>query len=246
MRTLVLLLVLLNVCFLFWAQYIDVSEPVAMTLDVPAETTARRLQLASERTRSSLIEHSNTALLSCISIGPFPQMNDVNAVQQRLQQAGFTTTLRTERGDIFAGYWVSLPPFSSRIEAEAALAKLHTSGVGDAYLMADDTTASANVISLGLFSEQANAQRRRDEVAKLGFEATIQPRTRSGEQGWLDVQLKQPGQDIDPSLLQPQVGAILRLETKPCPASTAEGATPNASSSSKSAANSATGSEKEG
>lgn len=237
MRTLALLLILLNVCFLFWAQYIDVSEPQVATIEAPAETTARRLQLASERTKSTLVEHNDTALLSCISIGPFPQMNDVNAVQKQLQHAGFTTTLRTENGDIFAGYWVSLPAYKSRVEAEAALAKLHTSGVGDAYLMADDTPPNANVISLGLFSEQTNAQRRRDEVAKLGFEPTIQPRTRPGDLGWLDVQLQEPGQEIDPSLLQPEVGSILRLETKPCP--DADDAASSSSSATSSSASSA-------
>ena len=233
MRTLALLLVLLNVCFLFWAQYIDVSEPDTASIAVPAETTSRRLQLASERTQSSLVEHNDTALLTCISIGPFPQMNDVNTVQQHLQQAGFAATLRTEHGNVFAGYWVSLPPFSSRIQAEAALAKLHTSGMGDAYLMTDDTQPNGNVVSLGLFSEQANAERRSDEVAKLGFAPTVQPRTHPGDQGWLDVKLKQPGQDIDPALLQPQVGAILRLETKPCPDASSSSSSRSSSNSQK-------------
>lgn len=214
MRTFALLLVLLNVCFLFWTQYIDVPEQNA-SLSTPVQTDTHRLQLATERTQQTLATHKEAALLSCISIGPFLESNDVGAVQQRLQNAGFGVALRKEIGDVFAGYWVSLPSYSNRIEAETALAKLHTSGVGDAYLLAEETPP--NVISLGLFSEQVNAERRRDEVAKLGFAATIQPRNRTGEQSWLDVTLKQPGQDIDPALLQPQVGAILRLESKPCP-----------------------------
>ncbi len=216
MRTLALLLVLLNVCFLFWAQYIDLPEHSASVVPA-AEITARRLQLATERTESSLTPHKDTALLSCISIGPFVEGNDVADVLKRLQNAGFDTTLRKEQGEVFAGYWVSVPAYNSRVEAEAALAKLHTNGIDDAYLLTEGTPP--NVISLGLFSEQANADRRHDEAVKLGFEATVQPRTRTGEQSWLDVKLQQPGQQIDPALLQPQVGAILRLETKPCPKS---------------------------
>lgn len=213
MRTLALLLVLLNVCFLFWTQYIDVGEQNAGT---PANltTTTQRLQLATERSPSTIIARKNPALQSCISIGPFAQITDENAVQQKLQEAGYTVTSRTERGDVFAGYWVSLPAFNTRLEAETALAKLHTSGVDDAYLLAEETPP--NVISLGLFSEQANAERRRDEVIKLGYAPNIQPRNRTGELGWIDIKLKQPGQDIDPTLLQPQVGAILRLESKAC------------------------------
>jgi len=214
MRTLALLLVLLNVCFLFWAQYIDVANQNDAAAASPP-VNERRLQLASERSQSAVVIRKDISKQSCISIGPFADVKDMTTVQQRLQDAGFTATLRTERGDIFAGYWVSLPPYGTRLEAEAALAKLHTSGVGDAYLLPEDSPA--NVISLGLFSEQANADRRRDEVTKLGFAPTIQSRTRSGEQGWLDVKLKEPGQDVDPALLQPQVGSILRLESKPCP-----------------------------
>jgi len=215
MRTLALLLLLLNACFLFWAQYIDVDDQVAGSVSTTTEPAAQRLQLATERSQGAILTHRNIALQSCISIGPFAEVNDVSAVQQRLQQAGFTVALRTEHGEVFAGYWVTLPAFTTRLEAETALAKLHTSGVGDAYLLTEETPP--NVISLGLFTAQANAERRRDEVAKLGFDPTIQTRNRIGDQGWLDVTLKTPGQDIDPVLLQPQVGAILRLDSKPCP-----------------------------
>jgi len=216
MRTFALLLVLVNVCFLFWAQFIDVADQnagAAATMD----DNSHRLQLATERSQSAMVTRRNVALQSCISIGPFAEVNDVNAVQQRLKEAGFNVALRTERGEVFAGYWVSLPAFSSRLEAETALAKLHTNGVGDAYLLTEETPP--NVISIGLFSEQANAERRHDEVAKLGFSPTIQSRTKTGDQAWLDIKLKQPSQDIDPALLQPQVGAILRLESKACPKS---------------------------
>lgn len=213
MRTFALLLVLLNVCFLFWAQYIDVGEQnTGSTASITG--TTQRLQLATERSQSTIIARKNPALQSCISIGPFAQITDETAVETKLREAGYMVTSRTERGEIFAGYWVSLPAFSTRLEAETALAKLHTSGIDDAYLLAEETPP--NVISLGLFSEQANAERRRDEVIKLGYAPTIQSRNRNGELGWIDIKLKQPGQDIDPSLLQPQVGSILRLESKAC------------------------------
>jgi hypothetical protein len=214
MRTLALLLVLLNVCFLFWAQYIDVDDPNASAGANLATVTTQRLQLATERNQSTIIARKNLALQSCISIGPFAQITDENTVEQKLREAGYAVTTRTERGDVFAGFWVSLPAFSTRLEAETALAKLHTNGIDDAYLLTEETPP--NVISLGLFSEQGNAERRRDEVIKLGFTPTIQSRNRTGELGWIDIKLKQPGQDIDPTLLQPQVGAILRLESKAC------------------------------
>ncbi|HEY4341258.1 MAG TPA: hypothetical protein VGM97_15045, partial [Steroidobacteraceae bacterium] len=77
--------------------------------------------------------------------------------------------------------------------------------------------STANVLSLGLFSEQARAETRRAEIAKLGFEPVVQNRTHNGEVHWLDVTLQEPGQLVDPTLLQPESGGIVRLETTACP-----------------------------
>lgn len=212
MRTLALLLILVNVCFLFWSQYIDV-QPMPVATPNTETTRAPRLMLARERTSAEQTSNA-AAQLSCISIGPFTQSNDVNQVQQRLQEASYSVAPRTEQGEIFAGYWVSLPSFAKRTDAEQALQRLRAGGINDAYLLAEETPP---VISLGLFNEQSHAERRRDEAAKLGFEPQVQTRTRAGELYWLDVSLKEPGQLIDPALLQREQSGIVRLETRPCP-----------------------------
>lgn len=218
MRTLALLLVLINVCFLFWSQYIDVPDQATTAATTPANASARRLMLATERYTPLPIDHGGVSTLpTCVSIGPFAEGSDFNDIQERLHSAGFGVTPRIEHGEVFAGYWVSLPSVSKRQDAEQTLTRLHTGGISDAYLLSDDTPP--NVISLGLFSEQSHAERRRDEVFKLGLQAQIQPRTHAGEQHWLNINLQEPGQAIDPALLQPQTGAIVRLETKPCPKS---------------------------
>jgi hypothetical protein len=226
MRTFALLLILINVCFLFWSQYIDVQPAATVTTNAES-TRAPRLLLATERDASAQAKSKAIAAeLSCISIGPFTDHNAAAQAQQRLQNASYGVAPRTEQAEVFAGYWVSLPSFAKRADADQTLQRLRAAGVTDAYLLPDETPP--NVISLGLFTEQSHAERRRDEVTKLGLQPQVQTRTHPGELYWLDVSLKEPGQLIDPALLQPENGGIVRLETKPCP--TAAGGRSSASS----------------
>jgi hypothetical protein len=218
MRSFALLLILANVCFFFWAHYIDVPEASVHSAALPTSKQPPLLVLAKERSgKTEAAQITNQ--LSCISVGPFSAGHELEQIQQRLQTAGFSSSERSESGDVFVGYWVSLPGFATRADAEQALARLHASGVSDAYILPESNSAegATNVLSLGLFSEQARAETRRDEIAKLGFEPTVQNRTRSGEVHWLDVALQEPGQLVDPSLLQPESGGIVRLETRACP-----------------------------
>ena len=218
MRSLALLLILANVCFFFWAHYVDVPEATARIAALPETKQPPRLMLAKERDGAVEAAHI-TNELSCISVGPFSAGAELEQIQKRLQTAGFDSVARSQTGEVFVGYWVSLPAFATRAEAEQVLARLHAAGVTDAYIMSDTNVAdgTANVLSLGLFSEQARAETRRDEIAKLGFEPVVQNRTRNGEVHWLDVTLQEPGQLVDSTLLQPESGGIVRLETMACP-----------------------------
>ncbi len=233
MRALVLLLVLANICFFFWSQYIDVPEATVRAPVVQADKPPPQLVLAKERNPDAAARV--TSELSCISIGPFGSTADLDHVRQRLSDAGFTSNAHTEQGEIFAGYWVSLPGFATRADAQEALTRLQAGGITAAYIMpdADPPDAPANVRSLGLFSDQARAEARRVAIARLGFEPQLQNRTRSGEVHWLDVALQEPGQLIDPSLLQPASGGIVRLETRACPETVTEAASASSASSDK-------------
>lgn len=215
MRVLAFLLIFANVCFWFWAHYVDVPEsrPVAATVS-PAKQPPR-LMLATEQPRDPQQAATLTNHLSCVSVGPFSDDSQMQVVAKRLEKAGFNATPRTTEGEVFAGYWVSLQGFATRADAELALARLHAAGVSDAYVMTEDSMP--NTLSLGLYSDQSHAQQRRDDIAKLGFAPQLQNRMRHGEVHWLDVALQEPGQLIEPSLLQSEAGGITRLETQACP-----------------------------
>ncbi|MGC3982824.1 MAG: SPOR domain-containing protein [Steroidobacteraceae bacterium] len=217
MRTLALLLILANACFFFWAHYIDVPEArVRATATVSKQPP--RLVLADERrdAAATALNQRASAELTCVSVGPFNTIDELDKLGDRLQAAGFSSNARSEDGQVFAGYWVNLQGFATRADAQQVLNRLHAAGINDAYILPDEVPP--NVLSLGLFSEQARAEQRRDAIAKLGFQPQVQTRTKSGETQWLDVMLQEPGQVLDPALLQSESSGIVRLETKPCPA----------------------------
>jgi hypothetical protein len=236
MRALALLLILANICFYFWSHYIDVPEAAPIVATLPESRRPPRLMLAKEHApdaaATSSAASSLSSALSCLSVGPFATTGELETIAKRLQDAGFTAAPRIEKGEVFAGYWVSLQGLATRADAEQTLKRLHAAGVTDAYIMPDDNPP--NVLSLGLFSEPSRAESRRDAIAKLGFDAQVQNRMRNGEVHWLDVSLQEPGQLIDPTLLQPESGGIVRLETTACPTASAAQSSSQGSSQSSS------------
>ena len=156
--------------------------------------------------------------LSCSSIGPFPDLPQASQAQAALKQAGYEPRQRIEQGELWVGYWVSVQDLATRSAAEKAVETLRANGITDVYLMPGSDPE--NVLSLGVFSDYQRAQKRSDEVKALGLHPRIDDRKREASVWWIDVDLTEPGQLIDTSILQAGSGRILRLEMRACPEST--------------------------
>jgi len=243
MRILCLLLILANVLYFTWSQMIDVNVPSlerkgAKPVEPPARIVlAREMIEANPEERSvgdirdvqppaveplraqSSVQAAQLDTLSCTSIGPFADLPQASQAQAALRGAGFAPRQRMEQGEIWAGYWVSVQGLATRDAAEAALKTLAANGIADVYVMPGSDPP--NVLSLGVFSDYQRAQRRVDEVRAIGLTPRIDDRKRAGSVYWIDVDLQEPGQLIDSSLLQPDPGKITRLEMRACPAATA-------------------------
>ena len=245
MRTLCLLLILANALYLTWSQMIDVQvSPLDRKGAKPAEPPAR-IVLAREMLEANPPEPSVEQIrdvqppaveplgketapapsvaavaqddaLSCMSIGPFADLPQAAQAQAALRAAGFQPRQRMEQGELWAGYWVSVQGLATREAAESALKMLTGSGISDVYLMPG--SEPPNVLSLGVFSDYQRAQRRVGEVSALGMTARIDDRKRAGAVYWIDVDLQEPGQILDSSVLQPDPRKITRLEMRACPA----------------------------
>jgi len=152
-------------------------------------------------------------VLTCVSLGPFPELEDAEAALARLSNQGYQASQRSSEGEIWQGYWVYLPPFSNREAARGALNMLGSKGINDAYIIPGGE--DKNAISLGLYSEKERAERRIRDVRAKGVEPRMAESKRLGTVYWLDVQVPDT-QAIDPLEYRSSSDKILRLRAEPC------------------------------
>ncbi len=123
----------------------------------------------------------------CWTIGPLPTQSDL----RRVVNAVATQALRTRTRDGVAresrGWVVFLPAPATRAEAIDVARDLNARGVRDYYVVT--AGAEQNTISLGLFRDRSNAERRRAEIAALGFTPSITERIEELPVYFVDVAL---------------------------------------------------------
>jgi cell division septation protein DedD len=120
----------------------------------------------------------------CRSIGPFQTQSDMRATLNALTPLVQRIQYRDERATQSRGFWVFLAAMKTREEALGVARKLSAKGVRDYYVVT--AGEQLNTISLGLFREQANAERRKAEIAGLGFEPQLIQRTEELPVYWID------------------------------------------------------------
>lgn len=190
-RILFLLLLAMNIGVALWLYF--APQPRAHAF-AAADAGVPKLVLLSEREHSG--EPSAAELASapeaaaqpgngtCSSIGPFPTQADMRGALNALTPLVARIQYREARSTETRGYWVYLPAQASREKALALARQLSEKGVRDYYVVTAGD--QPNTISLGLFHDQANADKRRDEIAKLGFAPEVVARTEELPVYWID------------------------------------------------------------
>ncbi|HEX3397625.1 MAG TPA: hypothetical protein VHS76_13055 [Steroidobacteraceae bacterium] len=240
LKTLVVCLVLANVCYFLWEHGIA-KTPESVAAPPPPPGTLKLASEAGEPARNDSSSHTAAAappaagsapgpaegaresgsagLLTnvkrCISVGPFRDVSEAAHAASTLRGGGYDPRQRVAEGEISASVWVYLPLPAARSAAEQMLAKLKAGGIDDAFEMPGPNESS--VISLGLFSEPKRAQSRVAQAQALGFNPGIADRKRTGNVYWIDIDLKPTDSLLNPSDLQGESGRIVRLEVKGCP-----------------------------
>ena len=229
LKTIVVCLVLANVCYFMWERGIAKSPgrdapPAPATLKLVSESgEIRHAEPAAAGIPAAAVEGAhdagNSALLTnvkrCISVGPFRDVSETAHAASILRGGGYDPRQRVADGEVWAGVWVYLPLPATRAVAEQILAKLKAGGIDDALEMPGPNDGS--VISLGLYSEPKRAQARVAQAQALGFNPGLADRKRNGNVYWIDVDLKPTDGLLNPSDLQGESGRIVRLEVKGCP-----------------------------
>jgi len=178
-RAALLLLLLANLAFFAWSQWL---APEKARLPVSPKVDAPRLHLARETTP---VAASNG---SCVTVGPFATNELAARARQTLSDSGYPSLPREVAIRVFEGYWVYLESPPTESGERRLLDRLKKGGVADAQAVGD--LGSARRISLGVFSDETRAASQSEKVAKLGLLPQIEAREKPGTAIWLDLTLK--------------------------------------------------------
>lgn len=151
---------------------------------------------------------------ACVTIGPFREKSDADAVQSRYAAEGMRTKLRTGLGQYFVGHWVQIRDIPSRDESNRMLGVLKDGGLIDAYPV--ETDDEGLKISLGLFGNLDSAEKIELQARSLGFDADISPRLAEGDVSWVDVSLP-PGKGAGEIIERYGENQVLLRSQATCP-----------------------------
>jgi len=192
LRALFLLLLALNLGSAAWLLFGAAGQAPAVP---PGDPGVATLVLLSERdgtgADAELAAAPETAedLANdrCRTLGPFATQADMHAAMAALTPATKRIRQRETRTTQARGYWVYLPASPNREQALATARSLSGKGVRDYYVVT--AGEQQNTVSLGLFRDPGNAERRSAEITALGFAPSTQVRTEDVPVYWLDYAL---------------------------------------------------------
>jgi hypothetical protein len=190
-RILFLLLLALNIGAASWLY----STPRDLGAALPAnDDGVPKLVLLSENEHDALGDNAEMATPAetradlqndvCGTIGPFSTQADMRAAVNALTPIVARIQFRESHAIAARGYWVYLPAPANRERALAIARELSNQGLTDYYIVT--AGEQPNTISLGLFRDPANAERRRNEILALGFKPEVTQRSDEVQVYWID------------------------------------------------------------
>lgn len=159
------------------------SEPNVTTLVLLSERDAEQMRAASQA--ASVVAYNANAHSEPpvpVPVNASPVINDAQYCERigPIREAEAAASLRARLGTLSAaaevkeveemqirGYWVYLPQSTDRESALALARQLAAGGIRDYYVVT--AGANENTISLGMFSDRINADKRVQQIAALGF-----------------------------------------------------------------------------
>ncbi len=193
MRWLFLLLLLSNVGYFAW-QSMKLPSPQPQRVSAPAaqglallselpeaerpplreakpEKPAEEVEAAEQHTADDAAEEVvvepvvTKPARMCLELKGFEKHAEAEGILKALLDKGMRLEGRGDELVPRSNYWVLLPPYASRAEAEAVIRQLKAKKLRDFYRVRSGE--STNAISLGVFSSRELAERRYQQVVRL-------------------------------------------------------------------------------
>ena len=224
-RAAVYALVLINLLYFGWAEWIDVPPPPPKSsiAGLPRLTLARDLPPA-KREASGTKMALQTPPQQCVSVGPFDDPAIAAGALAVLKAKSFTPQQRAVEVPAVRRFWVYLDAFRSDASEMRVLHRLERAGIDDAEAM--PPAVGGRRISLGLFTDRDRAGRRMKAVQTMGFKPVMVERMLPGTVYWLDFTLPNSSTAVplkDVSSLEPG-GNGSAISVQPCPSAASPGA----------------------
>jgi hypothetical protein len=118
----------------------------------------------------------------CTLVGSFSGQAKAEYFVRRLASLGAKAEVKNLLVSTTVGFWLHLPPLSSRKELFLRLSELKRQGV-DSYVIPDGDLA--NGISLGMFSEAERAENLQNKMISLGYHPKIAEVPREKRELWV-------------------------------------------------------------
>jgi hypothetical protein len=169
------------------------APPAAAHVLPPVDSGVPQLVLLSERDDSAgnaaeladrPLSIAELGALDCTRIGPFPSQSDMRRAMTALTPLTERIQFKETRAVKSRGWWVYMPAFETRDSALRNARALAAQGIRDYYVVTAGD--QQNTISLGLFRERSNAEKRQADLTALGFDAAMRERTDEAPEYWLE------------------------------------------------------------
>ncbi|MEK7815327.1 MAG: SPOR domain-containing protein [Pseudomonadota bacterium] len=218
-KTVFALLVLANVGLALWATgFRPVDAPPegsrpALHPDKMRLVDESGAQLSARNARPAAA--GKTEASGCYRIGPFAESAQADKASAVLKGIPLAYERRAEEQTVVTGYRVYLPPLPTRDAAEKKRRELSRLGFKDSSVMQE--AGMENALSLGLFTVEANAQKRMQALAAKKIETRMQTLSQARTLHWLYLGAVESPAGVLPRLRAADWGdAEAKTEETPC------------------------------
>ncbi|MCI2262190.1 SPOR domain-containing protein [Xanthomonas indica] len=190
------------------------SAPAAATTAAPATTstppaTAPAPAPSQAQAEPAAAPAADAAV--CLSVGPYADRDAAQAAVATLAPGATRPRLREAADGDATSFRVLLPTIGGEDGLRQATERIVAAGIRDYYPLRQGD--AGNAIALGQYRSREGAERRRQELARAGFNADLIPSGGNGQsRWWLDLRADSAAQA---AVLRHQLGAA-RLRTVDC------------------------------
>ncbi|MCW0453932.1 SPOR domain-containing protein [Xanthomonas sacchari] len=186
------------------------DAPVAPTTAAPSNAPAPPAAVPAPAPTQSQVEPAAKPAADaavdaavCLSVGPYPDRDAAQAAVAALAPGAPRPRLREAADGDATSFRVILPTIGGEDGLRQATERIVAAGIRDYYPLRQGD--AGNAIALGQYRSREGAERRRQELARAGFNADLIPSGGSGQsRWWLDLRADSAAQA---ATLRRQLGA---------------------------------------